>query len=139
MCTGIARKQSTRIILLGKVAHSTLSAGSRPIHRAGEKARGNNPEGLNRVFYSDSGPLRLVALKIAFQYWRNLGFEKKDCLPLCLRHITETPSALELRHRLFHTIFHPLLFQTLTIPSFPCTQPGSAPKNAQQIIHHFAR
>ena len=39
------------IMQLGKVAHSTLlGAGSRPIHRAGEKARGNNTRRIKPGF-----------------------------------------------------------------------------------------
>ncbi len=37
------------------------------------------PEGLNRVFFADSGSVAVeVALKIALQYWRNKGNSKKD-------------------------------------------------------------
>lgn len=39
------------------------------------------PEDLNRVFFSDDGSTAVeVALKIAHQYWRNLGEPKRHCL-----------------------------------------------------------
>src|SRR3954471_9259018 len=57
---------------LDKVAHSTLLGASHPAaielaRRLVERA----PEGLTRVFYSDDGATAVeVALKMAFQYWR---------------------------------------------------------------------
>ena len=43
------------------------------------------PDGLNRVFFSDSGSVAVeVALKIALQYWRNTGKPHKDRF-LCFR------------------------------------------------------
>lgn len=43
------------------------------------------PRGLNRVFFSDSGSVAVeVALKMALQYWRNLGKPQKDRF-LCFR------------------------------------------------------
>lgn len=37
------------------------------------------PNGLNRVFYSDSGSTAVeVAMKMALQYWQNQGKQKKD-------------------------------------------------------------
>ena len=67
------------IMQLSKVAHSTLlGLAAVPSIELAEKLVGITPEGLNRVFYSDSGSTAVeVALKIAFQYWKNLGFEKK--------------------------------------------------------------
>lgn len=43
------------------------------------------PEGLNRVFFSDSGSVAVeVALKMALQYWRNKGKAHKDRF-ICFR------------------------------------------------------
>lgn len=37
------------------------------------------PDGLNKVFFADSGSVAVeIALKIALQYWRNLGKSNKD-------------------------------------------------------------
>lgn len=44
-----------------------------------------SPDGLNRVFFSDSGSVAVeVALKIALQYWRNVGKPHKDRF-ICFR------------------------------------------------------
>jgi adenosylmethionine-8-amino-7-oxononanoate aminotransferase len=44
------------------------------------------PDGLNKVFFSDSGSVAVeVALKISLQYWRNLGKPLKDRF-ICFRN-----------------------------------------------------
>ncbi len=57
---------------LDQVAHSTLLGLSNiPAIRLAEKLVQITPPGLNRVFYSDTGACAVeIALKIAFQYWR---------------------------------------------------------------------
>jgi adenosylmethionine---8-amino-7-oxononanoate aminotransferase len=113
---------------LSKVAHSTLLglASVPSIELAGKLVR-ITPEGLNKVFYSDSGSTAVeVALKIAFQYWRNRGYEKKRLfVTLSEAYHGDTIGSVSLGGiDLFHQIFHPLLFQTLTIPTpFPYRHP----------------
>src|SRR5215208_7565879 len=71
---------------LGRVAHSTMLGLSHPgaaelAARLVEIA----PSGLSRVFYSDSGSTAVeVALKMAFQYWRQVGEERRTTF-ICLR------------------------------------------------------
>jgi adenosylmethionine-8-amino-7-oxononanoate aminotransferase len=53
--------------------------------RLGERLTRIVPQGLNRVFFADSGSVAVeVALKIALQYWRNLGKPNKDRF-ICFR------------------------------------------------------
>jgi adenosylmethionine-8-amino-7-oxononanoate transaminase len=113
---------------LGKVAHSTLLglAGVPSIELA-EKLVRVTPAGLDRVFYSDSGSTAVeVALKMAFQYWRNLGEEKKTLfVTLSEAYHGDTIGSVSLGGiDLFHTIFRPLLFHSLNIPTpFPYRNP----------------
>jgi len=60
---------------LEKIAHSTLlGLSSRPAIELAAKLIKIAPAGLSRVFYSDSGAAAVeIAIKIAYQYWRNLG------------------------------------------------------------------
>src|SRR5215208_6638239 len=71
---------------LDRVAHSTMLGLSHP--GAAELAARLveiSPAGLNRVFYSDSGSTAVeVALKMAFQYWRQVGEERRTTF-ICLR------------------------------------------------------
>lgn len=113
---------------LSKVAHSTLlGLASVPSIELAEKLVQITPEGLNKVFYSDSGSTAVeVALKIAFQYWRNRGYEKKRLfVTLSEAYHGDTIGSVSLGGiDLFHQIFHPLLFQTLTIQTpFPYRHP----------------
>jgi len=131
------------ITQLEKVAHSTLLglAGVPSIELAQKLVR-VTPEGLNRVFYSDSGSTAVeVALKIAFQYWRNLGQDKKRLfVTLSEAYHGDTIGSVSLGGiDLFHSIFHPLLFQTLTIPTpFPYRSPGMSPAECRDSsLDHF--
>ncbi len=113
---------------LEKVAHSTLLglAGVPSIELA-EKLVSVTPAGLNRVFYSDSGSTAVeVALKIAFQYWRNLGEEnRKLFVTLSEAYHGDTIGSVSLGGiDLFHAIFQPLLFHALNVPTpFPYKNP----------------
>ena len=123
---------------LGKVAHSTLLglAGVPSIELA-EKLVKITPAGLERVFYSDSGSTAVeVALKIAFQYWRNLGFEKKRLFAsLSEAYHGDTIGSVSLGGiDLFHSIFHPLLFRTLSIPTpFSYHYPDLSPEECRDM------
>ncbi len=113
---------------LGKIAHSTLLglAGVPSIELARRLVE-IAPAGLTKVFYSDSGSTAVeVALKIAFQYWQNRGFaDKKLFVALTEAYHGDTIGSVSVGGiDLFHRIFHPLLFSTLTIPTpFPYRHP----------------
>jgi len=64
---------------LEKIAHTTLlGLTSEPSIRLAKKLVDITPQGLTRVFYSDSGATSVeIAIKMAYQYWRNLGRDKK--------------------------------------------------------------
>jgi adenosylmethionine-8-amino-7-oxononanoate transaminase len=131
------------VMQLGKVAHSTLlGLAAVPSIDLAQRLVKITPPGLNRVFYSDSGSTAVeVALKIAFQYWRNLGVEKKRLFAtLSQAYHGDTIGSVSLGGiDLFHSIFHPLLFQTLTIPTpFPYRHPGATPEECRDAsLRHF--
>ncbi len=128
---------------LEKVAHSTLLGLSGvPSIELAEKLVKITPDGLERVFYSDSGSTAVeVALKIAFQYWKNLGFERKTLfVTLSQAYHGDTIGSVSLGGiDLFHTIFRPLLFNTLSIPTpFPYRYPGVSPEECRdRCLDHF--
>jgi adenosylmethionine---8-amino-7-oxononanoate aminotransferase len=59
-------------VMLGGLSH-------RPAIQLADKLVKITPEGLNHVFFSDSGSVAVeVALKMAFQYWSNKNFSEKN-------------------------------------------------------------
>ncbi|MFZ5803093.1 MAG: adenosylmethionine--8-amino-7-oxononanoate transaminase [Candidatus Omnitrophota bacterium] len=106
---------------LGEIAHSTfLGLSNVPAIELAEKLISIAPRGLARVFYSDSGSEAVeIALKIAFQYWKLQGKpEKKKFVKLTHAYHGDTIGAVSVGGiDLFHEIFSPLLFETLTVPA----------------------
>lgn len=118
---------------LGMVAHSTLlGLASVPSIELARRLVEITPSGLSKVFYSDSGSTAVeVALKIAFQYWRNRGLERKKLfVTLSEAYHGDTIGSVSLGGiDLFHAIFQPLLFHTVSIPTpFPYRSPGMSPE-----------
>jgi adenosylmethionine-8-amino-7-oxononanoate aminotransferase len=109
---------------LAQVAHSTLLGIAHPpaillARRLVEIA----PPGLGKVFYSDNGSTAVeVALKVAFQFWRNQGQSRKQrFLKLSGAYHGDTLGAVSVGGiSLFHEIYQPLLFDTLEAPAPYC-------------------
>jgi adenosylmethionine-8-amino-7-oxononanoate aminotransferase len=111
---------------LDKVAHTTLLGLTHPT--AAELARRlveRAPAGLNRVFFSDDGATAVeVALKMAFQYWR----QKTDPEPRRTKFVAlggayhgDTLGDVSVGGvERFHAMFGPLLFPTVRVPSPHC-------------------
>lgn len=105
---------------LGKVAHTTLlgHAGEPSIELAERLVR-IAPKGLTKVFYSDSGATAVeIALKMAFQYWRNRGQKRRRFIALRESYHGDTIGSVSLGGmETFHSIFRPLLFEADFIDS----------------------
>jgi adenosylmethionine-8-amino-7-oxononanoate aminotransferase len=104
---------------LDKVAHSTMLGLSHPtaIELAARLVK-LAPPGLTRVFYSDSGSTAAeIALKMAFQYWQQQGGEhKRRTKFVALRdaYHGDTVGSVSIGGiALFHSLYRPLLFDTL--------------------------
>jgi adenosylmethionine-8-amino-7-oxononanoate aminotransferase len=109
---------------IDKVSHSTLLGLTHPpAAKLAEMLVKITPDGLSRVFYSDSGSTSVeIALKMAFQYWRHKGFtSKKKFLSLNNAYHGDTIGAVSVGGmELFHNIFSPLLFKSYKAPSPYC-------------------
>jgi adenosylmethionine-8-amino-7-oxononanoate aminotransferase len=105
---------------LDRVAHSTMLGLSHPSAiRLAERLVEVAPPGLSRVFYSDSGSTATeIALKMAFQYWQQQGGESaRRTRFVSLRHAYhgDTVGSVSVGGiDLFHSMYRPLLFDTLT-------------------------
>jgi len=106
---------------LKEIAHSTfLGLSNVPAIELAERLIQLAPKGLTRVFYSDSGSEAVeIALKMAFQYWRQKGNpQKSKYLKLTNAYHGDTLGSVSVGGiSLFHEIYHPLLFETHSAPS----------------------
>ena len=104
---------------LDRVAHSTMLGLTHPAAiRLAERLVAIAPPGLERVFYSDSGSTATeIALKMAFQYWQQQGGESaRRTRFVSLRHAYhgDTVGSVSVGGiDLFHSMYRPLLFDTL--------------------------
>jgi len=78
------------------------------------------PEGLTRVFYSDSGSTSVeVALKMALGYWRNLGVARSSIIVMEGSYHGDTIGTMSVGERgVFNAAYAPLLFDVKRVP-FP--------------------
>ena len=117
------RLDAALVAQVGKLAHSTLLGVTHPA--AIELARqlvAVAPDGLTRVFYSDDGATAVeVALKMAFQYWRQKDQpepKRNRFVALGNAYHGDTLGDVSVGGvERFHAMFAPLLFPTLRIPS----------------------
>ncbi len=99
-----------------RVAHSTMLGLSHgPAIRLAQRLVDIAPDGLRRVFYSDSGSTACeVALKMAYQWWHQRGERWRSGF-ICLRdsyHGDTIGSVSVGGIELFHSLYRPLLFDT---------------------------
>ncbi|QDT43432.1 L-Lysine-8-amino-7-oxononanoate aminotransferase [Gimesia alba] len=108
---------------LDKVAHSTLlGLASVPSIELAEDLVKRAPEGLTKVFYSDSGSTAVeIALKMAFQYHAQKATPDTQPRTLfaCMQHAYhgDTIGSVSVGGiSIFHQIFGQLLFESVQIP-----------------------
>ena len=123
---------------LDRVAHVTNLGSSNPTTiRLARRLVELAPGGLEHVFFSDDGATAVeVALKMAFQYWRQCEMprpEKTCYLALGDAYHGDTLGSVSVGGvQRFHAMFEPLLFECLRVPSpHPYRTPdGIARENA---------
>ena len=118
---------------LSKVAHSTmLGLSHRPAIELAQRLVEIAPTGLTRVFYSDSGSTATeIALKMAFQYWRQRGQDRRRFVALRMAYHGDTIGSVSVGGiDLFHSVYEPLLFDTLK------AEPGDVDDMARLLAAH---
>ena len=137
---------------LRKIAHSTMLGSSGvPAIKLAKKLVEVTPASLQKVFYSDNGSTAMeIALKMAYQYWQQKDGgkykSKQKFVTLSEAYHGDTIGSVSLGGiDLFHQIFGPLLFETISIPapycyrcplgrSGPCSSPFPCLKSLQEIL-----
>lgn len=106
---------------LKSLDHSTLlGLANVPSIELAKALVGIAPKGLTKVFYSDSGSTAMeIALKLAYQYWQNLGKTKKrHFVTFSESYHGDTIGSVSLGGiDLFHKVYKKLLFPTIQIPT----------------------
>jgi len=118
---------------LDRVSHSTmLGLSHRPGIELARRLVEIAPPGLTRVFYSDSGSTATeVALKMAYQYWRQRGEQRTKYVSLRMAYHGDTIGSVSVGGiDLFHSAYRPLLFDTLQ------AEPGDAGEMGRLLSHY---
>jgi len=105
---------------LQKVAHTTtLGSSNVPAILLAKRLVEIAPKGLTRVFYSEDGAEAVeIAIKLAYQYWRNKGEKRKAFITLSEAYHGDTLGAVSLGGiDLFHGTYKDLLFESIKLPS----------------------
>ncbi|MCS7277676.1 MAG: adenosylmethionine--8-amino-7-oxononanoate transaminase [Aquificaceae bacterium] len=105
---------------LQKVAHTTtLGSSNVPAILLAKKLVEIAPVGLTKVFYSEDGAEAVeIAIKLAYQYWKNRGEKRKVFVTLSEAYHGDTLGAVSLGGiDLFHGTYRDLLFESLKLPS----------------------
>ncbi|PWK13790.1 adenosylmethionine--8-amino-7-oxononanoate transaminase [Tumebacillus permanentifrigoris] len=104
---------------LGKIAHSTiLGMANVPAIELAEQIARLTPDGLQKVFYSDSGATSVeIAIKMAFQYWQHRGKpEKQSFVTMNNAYHGDTIGAVSVGAiDLYHKAYSKLLFQSYRV------------------------
>jgi adenosylmethionine---8-amino-7-oxononanoate aminotransferase len=119
---------------LDRVSHSTmLGLTHRPGIELARRLVELAPLGLTRVFYSDSGSTATeIALKMAFQYWRQKGEPRTKFVSLRMAYHGDTIGSVSVGGiDLFHSTYRPLLFDTLQ------AEPGDA-SSMNRLLSHYS-
>ncbi len=92
------------------------------------------PDGLDHVFYSDSGSTSVeVALKMALGYWHNRGEPRHRVLVMEHSYHGDTIGAMSVGERgVFNRAYEALLFDVGTVPF-----PGSFPQPTYDALERF--
>ena len=101
---------------LTRISHSTMLGLTNPsaVELARKLAR-ITPRGLEKVFYSDNGSTAVeVAVKMAYQYWQNIGRpEKKRLVHLSHSYHGDTLGSVSVGGiDLFHKVYKDLVIET---------------------------
>jgi adenosylmethionine-8-amino-7-oxononanoate aminotransferase len=123
---------------LDKVAHTTmLGLANEPASLLAERLIKIVPNGLTKVFYSDSGATGTeIAFKLAAQYWVNIGkAEKCEFIGFSDAYHGDTVGAMSIgRVDAFHRAYFPMLFKVHFAPNPRAQQAGGALRSLKTIL-----
>ena len=104
-----------------------------PAEELAELITSKLPRNLNKLFYSDNGSTAVeVAMKMAYQHWKNLGEHRKTFICFDGAYHGDTLGAMSVGERsLFTEVFKELMFDVEVVP-FPETWIGDAERASKE-------
>jgi len=112
-----------------------------PAEELAERLTARLPGDLSRVFYSDNGSTAVeVALKTAWQYWKNIGKPRKKFIAFEGAYHGDTIGAMSVSSRsVFSEVFSELLFDVDFVP-YPDTWLGdtTAEEREERVLNQLA-
>lgn len=113
-----------------------------PAEQLAELITSKLPKNLNKLFYSDNGSTAVeVAMKMAYQHWKNLGENRKTFICFEGAYHGDTLGAMSAGERsLFTEVFKELMFDVEFIP-FPDTWIGDKERASKEdfVIEHLEK
>ncbi|MEQ9310432.1 MAG: adenosylmethionine--8-amino-7-oxononanoate transaminase [Balneolaceae bacterium] len=113
-----------------------------PAEQLAELITSKLPKHLNRLFYSDNGSTSVeVAMKIAYQFWKNIGEERKTFICFEGAYHGDTLGAMSVGERsIFTDVFKDWMFDVEVIP-FPETWIGDENRANKEdsVIEHLEK
>ncbi|EKU48231.1 adenosylmethionine--8-amino-7-oxononanoate transaminase [Staphylococcus massiliensis] len=126
---------------LDLIAHSTLLGASNiPSIELAKKLVEITPSNLQKVFYSDTGSASVeIAIKMAYQYWKNLDKEKyankRKFLTLKNGYHGDTLGSVSVGGiDVFHSIFKDLIFENIKVET-PCFYKSNYDSEQEMMDH----
>jgi len=104
---------------IDRLSHSTLlGLSNTPSIELAQRLIKIAPKGLKKVFYSDNGSTAVeIAIKMAYQYWQNIGQVKKiNLVHLSNSYHGDTLGSVSVGGiDLFHKVYRKLIFKTIAL------------------------
>jgi len=121
-----------------KLDHSTLlGLANTPSIELAKRLVEITPEGLNKVFYSESGSTSVeIAIKMAYQYWQNQGkIQKTKIAHLANSYHGDTLGSVSVGGiDLFHKVYKDLIFDAIKLHFCDCYRAPRGKKYPQYAV-----
>jgi len=131
----IAKKLAEQALQLEHVVFAGFT--HQPAVKLAERLLQKLPDNFSKIFYSDNGSTAVeVALKMAFQYWFNIGQKRTKVIALHDAYHGDTFGSMSVSGRSpFNAPFNPFMFQVEYLPAPSSVSEDEILNQLQKIIY----